>query len=162
MLCKLSLKNIKKSFKDYIIYFATLIMGVAIFYMFNAIDSQTAFMQVSEADVKAIQGLVDLIGAVSVVVAVILGYLVVYANRFLMKRRNKEFAVYMTLGMSKRKISLLLFIETVILGVVSLVVGILVGSGLSQLMSVFLINMFEADMREFKFTFLLLFLIRLI
>lgn len=153
MLCKLSLKNIKKSFKDYIIYFATLILGVAIFYMFNAIDSQTAFMQVSEADVKAVQGLVDLIGAVSVVVAVILGYLVVYANRFLMKRRNKEFAVYMTLGMSKNKISLLLFGETVLLGVISLVIGILVGSGLSQLMSIFLINMFEADMREFKFIF---------
>ena len=153
MLCKLSFNNIKKSFKDYVIYFATLIIGVAIFYMFNSLDSQTAYMGLSKSNADIMKLLVGLIRAISVIVAIILGYLVIYSNRFLMRRRNKEFAVYMTLGMNKKKISLLLLIETVIVGVLSLVIGILVGSGLSQLMSVFIINMFEADLRDFRFTF---------
>ena len=153
MLCKLSFNNIKKSFKDYLIYFVTLILGVAIFYMFNSLDSQTAYMEISKTNKEMIDIIVDIINAVSIVVAIILGYLVLYANRFLMKRRNKEFAIYMTLGMSKKKISTLLVVETVIIGIISLVVGILLGSGLSQLMSIIIVNMFEADMREFEFVF---------
>ena len=47
MLYKLSFANIKKSFKDYAIYFTTLILGVCIFYIFNSMDSQTAMLEVS-------------------------------------------------------------------------------------------------------------------
>lgn len=153
MLCKLSLKNIKKSFKDYIIYFATLILGVAVFYMFNSIGSQKNYMKISESSEAMLEVLVMVINSLSVFVACILGLLVVYANRFLMKRRNKEFAIYLTLGMSKKKISTLLLIETVMIGVLSLSVGVLLGTGLSQIMNLVVINMFEANVSDFKFTF---------
>ena len=153
MLCKLSLKNIKKSIKDYAIYFFTLILGVAIFYVFNALESQTVMMDVSSSTEELIELMMTMLSGVSVFVSFILGFLIIYASRFLMKRRNKEFGVYLTLGMSKRKISLILFFETLFIGIISLVVGLGIGIILSQLMSLVVANMFEADLTKFAFVF---------
>ena len=153
MLFKLSIKNIARSMKDYTIYFFTLILGVAIFYIFNAIESQTVMMNVSSSTYEIIDLMNSMLSGVSVFVAFILGFLIIYANRFLMKRRNKEFGIYLTLGMSKRKISLILFFETLIVGCISLVVGLVLGTALSQVMSLLVANMFEANMTEFEFVF---------
>lgn len=153
MLFKLSLKNISKSIKDYAIYFFTLILGVAIFYVFNAIDDQSVMMKVSSTTAEIIKLMTNVLSGVSVFVSIVLAFLIVYASRFLIKRRNKEFGVYLTLGMSKKKISLILFIETLIIGIVSLVVGLGIGFLLSQLMSILVANMFEADLTRFQFIF---------
>lgn len=153
MLFKLSLKNITKSIKDYAIYFFTLILGVAIFYVFNALDSQTVMMNVSKSTYEIINLMNNMLAGVSVFVSFILGFLIIYASRFLIKRRNKEFGIYLTLGMSKRKISLILFIETLTIGVISLIIGLGLGFILSQLMSMLVANMFEADITKFKFIF---------
>lgn len=152
MLCKLSLRNIRRSMKDYAVYFFTLIIGVSVFYMFNAIGTQMSFLRLSD-DSREIAGLlITLISGMSVFVAVVLGLLIVYASRFLMKRRSREFALYLLIGMSKGKISLLLMMETVLIGLGSLVVGLLLGLGLSQLMSALVANLFEADMTAYHFT----------
>ncbi len=153
MLFKLSLKNIRKSFKDYAIYFFTLILGVAIFYVFNAIGSQTVLLNVTSSTREIIDLMVNMLSGVSVFVSVILGFLIIYASRFLMKRRNKEFGIYLTLGMSKGKISKILLLETLIIGIISLVIGLVVGVGASQLMSVLVANSFEADLTRFTFVF---------
>ena len=153
MLCKLSLKNIKKSIKDYAIYFFTLILGVAIFYVFNAIDSQTVMMDVTSSTREIITLMTNMLSGVSVFVSFILGFLIIYASRFLIKRRNKEFGIYLTLGMSKRKIASVLFFETLFIGIISLFVGLCVGIVLSQLMSLLVANMFEANLTKFTFTF---------
>ncbi len=97
MLFKLSFKNMTKSIKDYTIYFLTLVLGVAIFYMFNSLDSQEAMLQVSESTKDIIKLMIDMLGIVSVFVAIVLGLLIVYANSFLINRRKKEFGIYMTL-----------------------------------------------------------------
>ena len=152
MLFKISLSNIRKSIKDYAVYFFTLVIGVAVFYVFNAIETQTAFLNVSDDQREIIKFLVTAISAVSVFVAIVLGLLIVYASRFLMKRRNKEFALYMMLGMSKWKISALLLCETVMIGIGSLVVGLLLGVSLSQVMSAVVANLFSADMNDYRFT----------
>ena len=153
MLCKLSFKNIRKSFKDYAIYFFTLILGVAIFYVFNAIDSQTVMINVSSSTKEIIQLMNQMLSGVSVFVSFILGFLIIYASRFLIRRRNREFGIYLTLGMSKRKISAILLIETLLIGVLSLVVGLGLGVVLSQFMSLLVANMFEADLTNFQFVF---------
>lgn len=153
MLFKLSLKNIRKSIKDYAIYFFTLILGIAIFYVFNAIDDQTVMLDVSNSIFSIIKLLTNMLSGVSIFVSFILAFLIIYASRFLMKRRNKEFGIYLTLGMSKRKISLILFFETLIIGVFSLVIGLGVGFLLSQLMSILVANMFEANLNKFTFIF---------
>lgn len=153
MLFKLSLKNISKSIRDYAIYFFTLVLGVAIFYVFNAIDSQTVMLNVSSSTYEVIKLMTTILSGVSVFVSFILGFLIVYASRFLIKRRSKEFGIYLTLGISKRKISLILFLETLIIGIISLGVGLLLGVVLSQFMSILVANMFEADLTNFRFVF---------
>ena len=153
MLFKISLKNISKSIKDYTIYFFTLILGVAIFYVFNAIDDQTIMMNVSSSTYEIIKLMTSMLSGVSVFVSLVFAFLIIYANRFLIKRRNKELGIYLTLGMSKRKVSLILFIETLLIGMLSLLIGICVGFLLSQLMSILVANMFEADLTKFKFIF---------
>ena len=153
MLFKISLKNIRKSLKDYTVYFFTLILGVAIFYVFNAIDSQSVMLDVRANVMDIIKLMNNMLSGVSVFVSCILGFLIIYASRFLIKRRNKEFGIYLTLGMSKRKISAILFFETLLIGIVSLVAGLVIGTILSQFMSVIVANMFDADMTKFKFIF---------
>ena len=153
MLCKLSIKNIKKSMKDYAIYFFTLILGVAIFYVFNALGSQTVMLDVSSSTEELIELMMTMLSGVSVFVSFILGFLIIYASRFLIKRRNKEFGIYLTLGMSKRKISMILFFETLFIGIISLAVGLGIGIILSQLMSLVVANMFEANLTKFAFVF---------
>ncbi len=139
--------------KDYAIYFFTLILGVAIFYVFNALDSQTVMMDVSQSTAELIELMMTMLSGVSVFVSLILGFLIIYASRFLIKRRNKEFGIYLTLGMSKRKISLILFFETLFIGIISLFVGLGLGVLLSQAMSLVVANMFEANLTKFTFVF---------
>ena len=153
MLFKLSIKNMKKSFKDYAIYFITLVLGVAVFYMFNSLDSQEAMLQVSSSTKQMIKLMINMLGMVSVFIAVILGLLIVYANNFLINRRKKEFGIYMTLGMGKRQISKILFIETIFVGIISLVIGLVLGIFASQFMSILVAKLFQADMSKFEFVF---------
>ncbi len=149
----LSFNNIKKSIKDYGIYFLTLVLGVAIFYMFNSLDSQEAMLKVSESTRSLVKLMISMLGMVSVFVAVILGLLIVYANNFLINRRKKEFGIYMLLGMGKRQISTIILLETIFIGIISLFVGIVVGVFGSQFMSILVAKMFEADMTDFQFIF---------
>lgn len=153
MLFKLSIKNMKKSFKDYAIYFITLVLGVAVFYMFNSLDSQEAMLEVSSSTKQMIQLMINMLGMVSVFIAVILGLLIVYANNFLINRRKKEFGIYMTLGMGKKQISKILLFETIFVGIISLVVGLILGVFASQFMSVLVAKLFNADMSKFEFVF---------
>ena len=153
MLFKLSIKNMKKSFKDYTIYFLTLVLGVAIFYMFNSLDSQQAMLEVSQSTRDIIKLMITLLGMVSVFIAIVLGFLIVYANNFLINRRKREFGIYMTLGMGRSQISKIILIETILIGIISLIVGILIGIFASQFMSILVAKLFEADMSEFKFVF---------
>lgn len=153
MLFKLSIKNMKKSFKDYAIYFLTLVLGVAIFYMFNSLDSQQAMLQVSQSQREIIKLMITMLSYVSVFIAVVLGLLIVYANNFLINRRKREFGIYMTLGMGKRQISRIILMETIFVGIISLIIGLIVGVFASQFMSVLVAKMFEADMSEFQLVF---------
>ncbi len=153
MLFKLSIRNMKKSFKDYAIYFLTLVLGVAIFYMFNSLDSQQAMLEVSQSTRSMIQLMIQLLGMISVFIAIVLGFLIVYANNFLINRRKREFGIYMTLGMGRRQISSIILLETILVGILSLFVGILVGVFASQFMSILVAKLFEADMSEYTFVF---------
>lgn len=153
MLFKLSLKNIKKSFKDYAIYFLTLVLGVAIFYVFNALDSQEAMLKLSATEKDIIRLMNEFLSGVSILVAIILGFLIIYASRFLIKRRKKEFGIYLTLGMGKRQVSKILLMETFIIGILSLFVGLCLGIIASQFMSIVVAKLFEADMSRFEFVF---------
>lgn len=151
MLFKLSLRNLRRSIKDYTIYFATLILGVAIFYIFNALGSQAILLKVSESTFDIIELMNDSLSVVSIFVSFVLGFLIVYASNFMMKRRKKEFGIYLLLGMEKAKITAIIVMETLCIGLISLIAGLVLGIAGSQGMSVVVANMFEADMTKYRF-----------
>lgn len=151
MYSKIAMGNVRKSFKDYTIYFLTLTFAVCIFYCFNSIDSQKAVLDMNSSQAGYMESINQLLSMVSVFVVFILGGLILYANNFLIKKRKKELGVYMTLGMGKNKISKILVLETFIVGILSLVVGLGVGILLSQGLSVFTAKLFEVGMTQFRF-----------
>ena len=150
-LFNISLKNIRKSFKNYLIFFITTIFGVAIFYVFNSLSDQAVMLKINESNVSLIDTLGRVMSVISVFVAVVLGFLIVYANTFLIKRRNKEFGIYLILGMGKVKVAAILIIETVVIGIISMAAGLIVGIAASQGMSILIANLFEADLTKFRF-----------
>ncbi|MCO7126480.1 ABC transporter permease [Sporolactobacillus shoreicorticis] len=133
MFAKLSLRNVKRSYKDYAVYFLTIIVAVSLFYVFNALSQKDALgrvMHLKNADIaKAINMVMTFL---SIFISLILGFLLIYANNYLIRRRKKEMGIYLTLGMSRRKVSGLLFLETCVIGLVSLIIGLIVGVFLSQ------------------------------
>lgn len=153
MYFKLAIKNLKKSLKDYTIYFLTLVLGVCIFYTFNSIQSQSIMMELSDVKANMFDVTSKVIGIASVFISFILGFLIIYANNYLIKRRKKEFGIYMTLGMENIKLSTIIFIETMLVGIISLGIGLILGILLSQGISVFTANLFEVNITKFQFVF---------
>ena len=153
MYFKLAFKNIKKSYKNYVIYFLTLIFGICIFYTFNSIESQSVMMELNEQKQSAFMMAEQLIGYFSVFIAFVLGFLIVYANNYLIKRRKKEFGIYMTLGMENGSLSKMIFLETLFIGAISLEIGVILGIMLSQALSVLTAYMFQVDLTKFQFVF---------
>lgn len=153
MLTKLAFKNVGKSMRDYAIYFFTLVLGVSVFYMFNSIYAQQEIMVKTDILNQSMIALRQMLSIISLFVAVILGFLIIYANNFFIKRRKKELGLYMTLGMNKSKISTILVLETSFMAIVALIVGLVIGVFGSQFMSVFTAKIFEADMTGYKFVF---------
>ncbi|MGL5614979.1 MAG: FtsX-like permease family protein [Sarcina sp.] len=152
MYFKIALNNVKKSFKDYGIYFLTLTFAVCIFYAFNSIGNQHAMKDISASTASYIAIVKNAMSVVSVFVSVILGGLIIYANNFLIKRRKKELGIYMMLGMGKRKISQILVMETLLIGVISLIIGLGLGIILSQGLSVFTAKLFELSLSQYAFS----------
>lgn len=153
MYFKLAFKNIKKSYKNYVIYFLTLIFGICIFYTFNSIESQSVMMELNEQKQSAFMMAEQLMGYFSVFIAFVLGFLIVYANNYLIKRRKKEFGIYMTLGMENGSLSKMIFLETLFIGAISLGIGLVLGIMLSQALSVLTAYMFQVDLTKFQFVF---------
>ncbi|MDM0470645.1 ABC transporter permease [Clostridium perfringens] len=151
MYFKIALNNVRKSFKDYSIYFLTLTLGVCIFYAFNSLGDQKAFLEIGKVQNNSIETLQTLISTISVFISFVLGGLILYANNFLVKKRKKELGIYMTLGMGKNKISKILTYETALVGIISLVVGLGVGIIVSQGISAFAAKLFEVPLSNYKF-----------
>lgn len=150
---KLAFKNVGKSIRDYAIYFLTLALGVCIFYVFNSMDSQALLAGLSMAQGGVLKMLVTAIDATSIFVSAILAFLIVYANKFLMRRRKKELGVYLILGMPKGKVSFILAMETLVIGLFALAMGLVAGILLSQGLSVLVASMFQVKLEMFRFVF---------
>ncbi|MEK6453007.1 ABC transporter permease [Caldifermentibacillus hisashii] len=128
MLFKLSITGLKGKLKDYIVLLVGLVLSISIFYMFQTLASNKEFLE-ANATIKSI-GYVFQVG--SFLLAIITFFYVFYANSFLMSLRQKEFGMYMLLGAKKYKVAFIMFIETLIIGMISLAIGIASGIGLSQ------------------------------
>ncbi|WP_302762131.1 FtsX-like permease family protein, partial [Christensenella hongkongensis] len=153
MLFKLAFRNVRKSFGDYTVYFITLMFAVMFFYAFNSLDAQQAIMDLNSSKATSAQVMLESIKVFSTFVAITLGILILYANNFLIKRRNKELGVYLVLGMGKGRVAAIFMVETLLVGVIALAVGLLLGVLFSQGMSLITARMFEVQLKEYVFVF---------
>lgn len=153
MLPKIALGNVRKSLRDFSVFFITLVFGVCAFCAFASINDQTAVINLTELQSAAVSAVMRILSGVSVFVAVILGFLVVYANRFFVRRRKREFGIYLTLGMGRAQVAAIMVMETLAVGVAALVVGLVLGVLLSQVMMYVTANLFEATIPGFAFVF---------
>lgn len=150
MLCKLAWGNVRRAGKDYLVYLLTLTLAVTVFYAFNTISVQADLVLEEE-------GMPELLGTVmsglTMFLAVVMGFLMVYANNFIMKRRKKEFGLYQVLGMSRGQVSRVMAMETAIVSGGALALGIVLGVGFSQVMTFFTASLFKTQIRDFHFFF---------
>ena len=150
MLCKLAWGNVRRAGKDYLVYLLTLTLAVTVFYAFNTISVQADLVLEEE-------GMPELLGSImlglTVFLAVVMGFLMVYANNFIMKRRKKEFGLYQVLGMSRGQVSRVMAMETAIVSGGALALGIVLGVGFSQIMTFFTASLFKTQIRDFHFFF---------
>ena len=153
MLPKLALRNTRKNIGDFAVYFLTLMFGVAMVYAFGSIPAQKAMLRVMEQADTTSPAMSGIMTGLSVFVAFILGFLVLYANGFLMKRRGREFGTYLLLGLPKRKVAVVLAMETLLVGVLALASGLVLGVFASQGMSLLSVRLFEVKMDEYAFVF---------
>ncbi len=146
MFSKLALRNVRRSFRDYGVYLLTLTFGVCLFYTFNSIEGQGALTYLSQNSNPIVEAILILIDVFSVFVAVVLACLILYANRFLLRRRKRELGTYLLLGLSQGQVSRLLFLETGVIGLLSLAAGLALGTAASFGMSALTLSMFQLDM----------------
>ena len=148
MFCKLALRNVRRSFRDYGVYLLTLTFGVCLFYTFNSADGQGAMVYLAQNGKDAARVIMTMVDIFSVFVAVVLACLILYANRFLLRRRKRELGTYLLLGLSKGQVSRILFLETGLIGLVSLGAGLLLGVAASYGLSALTLSMFQLDMSQ--------------
>lgn len=152
--CKLIIKNVKKNTHDYFVYFLTLTLSISLFYAFNSITSQSAFnTEMSATRTLLLDQLDILLSTLSVLIAVVVSFLIIYANQFLLRRRKKELGIYMMLGMKKDRISRIFVGETLLIGIVSLIIGLILGVLFSQGLSLVSLKLFATDLSKFKVVF---------
>ena len=146
MFSKLALRNVRRSFRDYGVYLLTLTFGVCLFYTFNSLDGQGAMVFLAQNGNPIVDSIMIFMDIFSVVVAVVLACLILYANRFLLRRRKRELGTYLLLGLSQGQVSRLLFLETGLIGLISLIAGLALGVAASFGMSALTLSMFEMDL----------------
>ena len=154
MLAKLAFRNVRRSVRDYAIYFVTLVFGVAVFYAFNSVTGQSILFDLEDTATASVFEMTgQMLGMFSVVIACVLGFLVLYANGFLIRRRKQEFGTYLMLGMNPSSVSVIVLLETVAVGLVSLGVGLALGFALSQGLSFVTAGLFNIQMEQYRFVF---------
>lgn len=151
MLCKLAWGNVRRAGRDYLVYLLTLTLGVTVFYAFNTVSMQVDIAGIDEEGLARVMG--SILGDLTYFLAGVMAFLMVYANNFIMKRRKKEFGLYQVLGMGRGRVATIMALETVIVSVVAFVAGIVLGVGLSQLMTFFTASLFKTQIANFHFFF---------
>ena len=139
MYSKLAFRNIRRSLRDYIIYFVTLTLTAALMYSFLALGFSPDILAMTENMSMLTTGILIL----SVLIAFMSSFVIGYAIRFMLGQRKKEFAAYELMGMEVKTVRNLFLVENGIIGGVAFLLGTLVGTGLSGLLNQVVQNIFE-------------------
>jgi len=132
---KLAYRNMRRSLRDYAIYFFTIVLSVMIFYSFNSLKDQPVIVDVCREAGMDTSLIAVLLGAISFFVAFIVAALVLYSNSFIIRRRKREWGTYLLLGMSQGAVARLLFVETLAVGLMACALGVVAGVFFSGLLN---------------------------
>ncbi len=153
MLCKIAWGNVRRAGRDYLVYLLTLTLAVTVFYAFNTISLQVDIAGVTKQNAGMGETLGGIISGLTVFLGFVMGFLMVYANNFIMKRRKKEFGLYQVLGMSRGQVARIMTLETFFVSGAALVLGLILGLALSQVMVFFTASLFKTQIADFHFFF---------
>lgn len=135
MFYRLIYRNAKRSRKENLIYFATLVTAVASFYIILSLGRQDVILFLREFESDAINKLLALMPIVYLFALFLLFFLILFANQYQLNRRSKEFGLYLMLGMRKERLVLQLLIEGFMTSILALIGGILIGGFLAEIIS---------------------------
>ena len=138
MYAKLVLRNAKRSVKDYLIYIVTMTICVTLFYSFLSISS--SYYQPNIGSEYDFTMLSDGMKVAICAVTLVLLFLIRFVNNYMLRRRQKEFAIQAVMGMEQRTIGRLFFAETFVMGMISIVIGIFLGVFCSQFITAMLLT----------------------
>lgn len=145
MYIKLAFRNARRSVSDYLVYIVTLTICVTLFYAFLSITSSFYHPDIgAEFDLTALSGAMRL--AICMVTLLIL-FLIRYVNCFMLRRRQKEFAIQTVMGMERSTTARLFFAETVLMGALSVGLGIVCGAVCSQFITAMLLTSYGKPFR---------------
>ena len=142
-LSSIALRNIKRNFKDYALYFMSMIFSIVIYFTFASLQYNTQMEKVAEGS-KKISGAFQVS---SVMLIIFVAVFIIYSNGFFTRKRKKEVGLYSLLGIRKRQIGKMLFYENMLMGLMSLVIGIVIGSVLSKLFLELLVGLMGLDLQ---------------
>lgn len=125
---RLALTNLKKNRRLYYPYAIMTIVSTAISYIFASLAFHPDLGQV-----KGANGVTQVLGFGMIVVMLAVAIMVLYANSFVMKQRSKEFGVYSILGLEKKHLLLMTFLENVVYSTSTILTGLLLGLALDKL-----------------------------
>ena len=140
-LLTLTLRNVQRDFRLYTIYLVAMITGVIIHFTFLSLSYNQDILEMLKNKESFQMG----VSIASVVIFLFIIFFILYANSFFMKQRKKEFGLYLLLGMKESQVTLMVFFESLLIGAVSLVVGILLGGLLSKFFGMLLMNLMQYD-----------------
>lgn len=135
---RLALTNIKKHARSYVPYIITCVITIAMFYIIKslAFNLDKNLSSISAATSMSLG---------SIVVAIFAIIFLFYTNSFLLKKRKKEFGLYNILGMEKKHMSALIATESLIISVISLVLGLIIGIALDKLIFMIVIKLLDGQ-----------------
>ena len=143
MLGKLSFRNAKRQARDYIIYFITVIISVALMFSFNSIAVSNDIKELS----TYMEDFSKAITVISIIIILVMAWLINYCMRFMLEKRSKEFGTYQILGIEKKSISNMFTLENLIIGAIAFIIGIIVGTFLYQIFTSIIMNLFSRAYR---------------
>ena len=138
MYAKLIFRNAKRSARDYLIYIVTMTICVMLFYAYLSITSRYYNPDIgTEYDFTFVS---DGLKLAICAVTLLLLFLIRYVNNYMLRRKQKEFAIQSVMGMEQKTIAWIFFAETFLMGAVSIVFGIFSGVFCSQFITAMLLS----------------------
>lgn len=135
MFFKLVGANSRRNKKDNALYFSSMLISVIAFYIILSVSNQDVMIFLSKMESDAVQRLLSIIPVLYITTLIILFVLVYFSSSIKMDNRKHELGMYLTLGMKKRKLFLMLYLEDMRNDLLALAIGLPVAIMLSELIS---------------------------